>query len=165
MKTLCLVGSKRKQGGAFRQRLGFRQKTRRRRSATQGPAACMQASVNFAVTRAHASCEETNIHTNVCAYIYRLYIYIHTYIYTHTHHKYMPANTTSCLCMCWWTNGKERTSAARSSDPLALSAKSCHGMKSPRLGKPRKSPTIGGLIIRIGFWSPLDYKHNTEPPK
>ena len=85
MKTLCLVGSKRKQGGAFRQRLGFRQKTRRRRSATQGPAACMQASVNFAVTRAHASCEETNIHTNVCAYIYRLYIYIYIHTYTHTH--------------------------------------------------------------------------------
>ena len=24
--------------------------------------------------------------------------------------------------------------------------------------------TIAGLIIRIGFWAPLYYNHNEEPP-
>ena len=28
-----------------------------------------------------------------------------------------------------------------------------------------KSPNIGSLIIRIGFWGPLYYIYNKEPPK
>ena len=27
------------------------------------------------------------------------------------------------------------------------------------------NPTIGALIIKTGFWGPLYYKHNKEPPK
>ena len=33
------------------------------------------------------------------------------------------------------------------------------------LPKPFERYTFGALIIRIGFWGPLYYKYNKDPPK
>ena len=35
---------------------------------------------------------------------------------------------------------------------------------TPRV-RPRWNPNIGALIIRTGFWGPLYYNYNKEPPK
>ena len=41
----------------------------------------------------------------------------------------------------------------------------CEGRMSSQIAPQTLEPTIGALIIRIGFWGPLYYKYNKEPPK